>query len=643
MSRWLVICLCLPGCSLLLLLAGTLRCRAADDLVVEARWRVTCCSTWSKTKRRLIAWQNGNLYLSHQADEFGIKIERVVSGSLPDERWLDRPVGVNLLYVLMLNDAALAMGSYSKGEVSGRWRLTRLPDGSYAVLSIDGLPAAVQASGAKAVATMQATAGKLKSKDPKVVARGLQEVQNSSYFHLIPAIIPLVDQETKTTVPMTTYWDGPHGGGHSTGDAPTTIGEQAYKALLSLGKQFYRFPSAPERTSASWQKWWEEILATPAFPVVQPAPGPLREIARYRTNQSSPDYAISPDGTQALVTFTRLEKPVKGPRSGIQLIDIQHPEASHMLYQVPEEAINQEPDYTTVAWDAKRVGVAFFEWEYDDAKRTVRFLAADLQGQALHPVRTLGLRDASSLAICADGEGWLLAYVTSAGKACIQRLSPQGEFAGPAVPIAFPYPASKPDNWRQSIALVNTPHGPAVTCILSKGDLDQVYLALLDDALAARSIALVSRKKPVNDWFYADYRSTGLCVNGETLLVTWYGLENNFEPLQARFFNLEGQPVGGIITVAADPSGFAPPAALGNGFALAWMAYGEVPNQLYVATISPELGMGKPCVADADRKGYHNAPLALGAHDGTAVVLLYDRNFYPRPILAKEVELSGDK
>ena len=89
--------------------------------------------------RRLIAWRSGDVYF-RSGPMISLHVEKVLNGSLHDPNSAQRPVGVNNLYVIAINDAAIAVEKFEARREKGIWTLSKLPDGAYFVATLADTP-----------------------------------------------------------------------------------------------------------------------------------------------------------------------------------------------------------------------------------------------------------------------------------------------------------------------------------------------------------------------------------------------------------------------------------------------------------------------------------------------------------------------
>ena len=606
----------------------------AGEVVIRASWSVGGGDMDAKTLRRLIAWRNGDLYLyPNKSGEIFLEVQEVLIGALPDAQWTKRPFGIHLLPVLALNDAALALGNSTEETITGTWTLTELPDGSFAVLSLEQLPEAARPAGLPAIQAMQQLPAALQSANAQTVLAAAQSLVDTGYYQMIPLLIPLLDSTAVVKVEEIVWEDGPR----KTILKGSTLGVEISNILPQLAMACLDNRGFPEGGMAEWRAWWEAILATPAFPTLSIVPGPSRVVDALPVAQSWPIFSISPDGRHGAAMFSRLEANDQGISSGVRVYDLQHAEAGALIFKIPAtEQAGPDPSRPAIAWGSERIACAFFEWEYDDEKRQIRVVTASRDGQTARE-HVLPLRDAHDLALCSAQEGWWLTYATEGRKVFLQRLHEDGTPEGAPTPVPFSHPpVQTPYALHPSVAVVNTVHGPVVACLLEETEMFPTL------SLCWMNADGTPRKMPAgydatvvrNAW------GAWLASNGDTVLASWLGPLDQHYQLATRSYDVLGVPRGEACQVADFVHTAAAPSVLGEQFVLAWVTYGETPNQLRVAAITREGVPEAVRLANAGRAGrtFDISSIGVGARGLAPLVLYLDLSTHPAKIVLKELE-----
>ena len=601
----------------------------SEQIIVEARWEGECGSLHQSTARQLVAWRKGGVRLSI-VGRISLTISRIVEGRLDDPDFLKRPTGVALFDVIPLDEAAAGIDANRYSKADGIWKLTRLPDGSYAVFDLKSTPLAGSKSRAE-LKTTDRMATDLASKDPQVQYNGLRLFRERCCPALFPKVFEMLGSDARVTVPDGMCWDGPNGGGVSPVDS--TLGNEA-AAALRLAVGCLRGSDTPKAkdSPAAWKAWWEDVLKTQPFPAPVAGAVRCRELIALPLNQSWPEAFVSPDGSRAILSATRFERPIDGMKSGICLLDLADDRRPEWVYQVPATEVNREPRPVQVAWGRSAVGIVFKEFDYDEAKSTLWFLAVDYgQGTPATP-REIPLKGTANLALAAYQNGWLLAYLSKKGAAFAVRLDATGSVLGEALEFAPEYSDRRSHfhSGIQNISIVPTDNGIAIAFDGDKG----MFLSLFNPELKLLSTVRVDDPKS------QDYSRSvpRIAWNGQCMLVSWIQEGGNVrDKLYLRLFDESGKPKSEPIRVIEDVAVLAPPVPLKDGYALAWLDNSVKPNLVRAARFSNKGELGSMLTVHSGIKSTYL--FGLGLQGDTAHVLVSDRSKYPLQFLLKSDNL----
>jgi hypothetical protein len=618
----------------------------SDEVTVEATWSGCGGSLDTAALRGLLAWRKGDLRIQRYSfAATGLKVTKVIKGELHDPRFQERPVGVDHLQVIFVNDAAIAWDKFgipSASKVSGIWTLTELPDGSYVVADAKNTPFKTEhiAEGRKGEAEV---ARGLNPGDPQRQHDALRKFKRMKCFGLVPAVLPLLDSEAKVVVPDGIRFRDARGACRH-GPAASTLGAEARSALVRVtGPLRDRNSPTKDDAAAAWRKWWSELLEAEPFPRVEVEPGKVRTLAAPPMNQTWPEPRLLPGGRYALVGVSRYERPLNGARSGIRLVEIDRPLGDDFVYKVPLDAVNCEPRCLTVARRGNEAGIAWKEYSHKDKQNTVRFMSLGLpkrKGAAVD----LRLRRISHISVCTHGDGhWLLAC--SAVPADVDptkysdrdrkdiflvELDASGNVSRRHPPLELGGPPKWGDHGKVLVfSVASTPKGPALAYANAR---QGAFLSLLDRDLKIRRTVQMNDPKERAHGF-----RPRVAVKGETVCVAWAQEDNYDDRLFARTYDLDGNPLSDARVVAEPVVATAGPVAAGDGFAVAWTDSQGGPSRVRLVTIGPRGNVGKTKTVFASR--HLLSPIEVGATERAVHVMVLDRVYYPHRLLLKSVAL----
>jgi len=593
--------------------------------------------------RRLIAWRRGDLYIAkYYKTMVYLHVEEILEGSLRDPDFPKRPVGVNNLRVIVINDAGIALEECDRDDREGQWTLSRLPDGTYCVMDPDHTPLGGHDITASKNALSEIT-DDLKSDDPGRQNSALQRLKEIRYFSCIPLLFPILESKAKVIVP-----DGMHvmfsDGVCKPFPVESTLGAQARKALVRLtGPLRTRYSPTEKDDEQIWRKWWHDVLNTEPFPEIDPVPGPVTVLAELPMNQSWPEPHLNPEANRAFVGVSRYQYPVDGARSGILLLDIDRPGKPDFVYKVPLDERNCEPTGLATAWTDTHGAMAWKEYFYDEELLRVKFMALNLQHPVGRPV-DLGLKRVSHMSLCPIANGdWLLACAAKPEDFDRSKRSQRGrreifllilDSSGKVLQRTPPLDLSVMPNFSyhdriRILSAVSTPKGPALTYV----DEDKgAFLLLLDHNLGIRKLVLINDPKIPGHGFMPR-----LACSGNVLCTAWIQIDNYQNRLFVRQFDIDGESPTEVRQIAEPVAAMTDPVPCDRGFVIAWTDSSQTPNQVRLCSISNNGVPGRGSIVFAGKATAH--PIEVGLDNGTIKVMMYDRQLYPYRVLLKEIVL----
>jgi len=613
----------LPSCLAVLVLSG-LPVRAAappapaagDTVVVEATAGGSSGPIDPMSLRRLLGWRQGRVILPARYAEYGLAIKRVIEGQLPE---FDpaRPPGANLVDVLVLDEAAVAMDfRKNDGDVSGRWTLHRLPFGALAVMSLKDTPLK-EGDAEKLVAGI---ARGLKSDKPNDRRVALEAFGQCRCFSLVPDVIAMVDSEDSVEIPP--HSPGEHG-------QLTTIGALALRHLQRVTSPLEdrSRPENPDR--AAWTAWWKEVLKTDPVAKAAPAPGETVTLAAIEMSNAIPEMAMSPDGRAAVATLPGLTKPLNGVQNGLLWMPLDKPDQAAFVCKTAPG-----PMGLAVAWGKEAAGLVWHESFPDTDSHHIWFVEAGLDGKAKGDPAELSLKDAHRVAIAPAADGWLLAWTNKGSGLTVQRLSHAAKPVGEPLPLDAGSPRA--GTWAlhiNTISAVQMPDGFAVLHLAEKGltldiladPLKRLESSRVDDPASGRTV-----------------EAAYLCVSPGGLCAFWSQADNSGSRLFARLYGLDGKPQTDPIKVtdAVKLSGMAIASCLpgDGGFWLTWLGSEKAPNQIVAAWLSKDGKLGPHADLGSDKT--YNWPARAGLKANALRVVNLNRDQWPNRILMKEVPIA---
>jgi len=585
---------------------------------------------------RLVAMCNGDLY---RYSVLTLHINKVVEGNLYDPNFAGRPIGVNNLYVVVINDAAIALDKFGTRRVKGIWKLSTLPNGAYIVSSLADTP--FNSEDITTEKNVIVTIGDdLKSGDAERQNWALQKLKEIKSFTHIELIFPLLDSDQKVIVPnaiCVSYKDG----SHAMFPKESTLGAEARKVLLQLTASLRREDSPAEKDDGIvWQRWWKGILDIEPFPEVYVEQVSSKVLAILPMNQTWPEIHISPDGTRGLIGVSRYQYLVNNARSGIRLLDFKRSSDDDFVYKVPLKEVNAEPTGLAVAWAKNAVAVAWKEYFYDENLFRVKFMALSFSGPTTDPI-DLNLKRVSNMSLCYLGdEQWLLFFTAKPEdydpknhsdrkrrELFVMKLDSSGRVLLKTPPLEMPFqPNNDYSHMVRTVTAVSTPKGTAV--VFTNEDIGP-FLLLLDKELKVRRLTQINDMK-----LRQSTSESRLSWNGKVFCTSWISQNKLF----VRQFNEDGKPITKPQQIAASIVGMSGPVPCQDGFALVWTCRDFLINQVRLGIVSDNGSEKKQYIVYNGMPKV--SPVELAVVDTKARVMMYDRQIYPRRLLLKDITLK---
>jgi len=580
--------------------------------------------------RRLVAWRKGRLRVGQAGVRvLSLRVKRVVQGKLAAAH-VSPPVGVGLVEVMALDDAAFSgvgMGA------RGRWRLRGLPDGTWYVAAASDVPASTKVASTRLKTHRTRLAmirRQLASNKPAVRYRGMLGLSEHDikYFALVPALLGSLDSKAKVVNPRGMHFHGKGGGGHV--PVTLTMGKGSRQVLVSMVRPLLTRDSPGEQDSAqTWRAWWRGVMGTPPFPKTKMTPGPLSTLTPVPQNQTWPQLVADPGGSAVLVVLTRAHTPVLGARNVILHLPLTPPRAARAVYTVPRGS-RAEPRGARAAWGPKGAGLVWFEERSAGrkSKKLELFLALSAAGKPRHKPVNLRLASTGHMALSPLGRGWMVVYESRADHAFyLQRVSGKGRRLGRAQRLTKP--ASRGLGFHlgvQVLAATSTTNGAAVAL----GGEDGVTLVLVD----RRGKVLSSRRVDTPAATGSAYAPRLARTPKGLLCVAWQQSDNHDDRLLARLHKADGAPLTAPVVLAGHVDAVANLVAHENGCRATWSGHARLPHQISTRLLSAS---GKPGPVRVLFQGQGRVqPLAAGSAGATHRLTFVDASRWPYRLRLKE-------
>jgi hypothetical protein len=534
-------------------------------------------------------------------------INEVVSGTLDDPEYATRPVGVNTLPVVLLDDAAYGAPDGMDG-LGGTWRLTRMPDGTLVASDISDTPFARNVAVARR-SEQQHIAVLLSSQDPGGRIQGLDLLGHHISLEFIPQIIALLDDravDTKSPPPI------PGQVVH----LPRVVGEAALSTLRAMVAPLADESTPSKADRAAWTAWWHVLVQRDPYPPTQPiVSAPVRTMMRVTMNQSWPAIVTTPQGW-AVLGVSGLERPIDGATNGIAITPLA---GGSRRWPLSTGSGGERPDGLDAADGVSGMGLL---WAGSDDDWRFAVVPSSGMRSAAQTVA----KGARHAAIATANDGWWLAFSQENPNTLqAQKIDLSGRPAGRAreVPLPSP-PTTSYHRGVHPIALARTGSGYLLAAEAGRA----LAVASLDDSFSVR------RAFEIPD--VSGATRPGIAASSDRAIVTWMVSDQKPTRLMVASVGHDGQSQALPTKLASDLDFASRPVALqGGGFAVAWI---EAEGEIRVARLDA-LGRAHASVL-VHRGPIGTSELALGMEGAALYVLYEDTSRYPFALNAKRVDLG---
>lgn len=580
---------------------------ATSTVVVRAVRAASRQPERARTLRKLLAQSGGRIELPLTYQRVSLVVDQVIEGTLADPDYAKRPIGVNHLPVVLLDEAAFVAPEGLDG-FEGTWRLTKLEDGTLVVSAIADTPFAPSRT-AERTKLIEATRALLRAEQPDDRVAGIENLAKHHFYELVPDVLPLLDDTRAETRPQPVQ-------DHDVRRLPRVVRQMADTQLRRMLAPLREGEPARDETRGAWTEHWREVT-TRKPPALEPVvAGSPVELMRVTANQTWPDIVPIGEGRLAL-GVARLETPVDGYRAGIASSSVARGMPRAWVPGTTDAGF--EPDGLNAAIGS-RAGLLLVGAR--DAWHLATFGPAPAA-----PVPLPALARASHAAIASDDTGFAILSGVREGKdLTLTLLDGRGRAQGPGRKVATAGPPELSHHQGiHPLAIAPRTSGGWITAAESS---EGISLTILDRGLAVTSTSSVSRPggafEPV------------LGVRGEGIMLAFrMHDEGEDDHLETTTFDARAvtQPISRA--VGEDVQKTSGVVALPNGFALAWI---EADSEVHVARWDEH---GAP----AGRATVHRgdvAPfsIALTEDAGALVVAFKDVARYPYALVAKRIAMT---
>lgn len=600
---------------------------AAPLLVVEA----SCASTGQLDPifhRRLVAWRKGRLRTGRAGIVLlSLRVSRVIKGRL-DPAYISPPVGVQLLAVVALDDAALVAPGLG---ARGRWRLHGLPDGTWYVAAAADVPIKRSAAGQRA--RLDKVRRQLASNKPKVQYQGLLGLGDTVDFALVPAMLGLLDSKVVVTNPRGMRFHGKGGGGFMPVKRP--LGQEARRVLARMVRPLRtRHGPRPADSSRAWRAWWRGVLQTVPFPRARVASGSVSTLAPLPMNQTWHQLMADPRGSAALTVLTRTHTPVHRARNLILYLPLVPPRTARVVHAVPPAGPQWEPRGARAAWGSGGAAVVWFEerTQRGKSRQVERFLTLTARGKPRRPPRDLKLGSSGHMVLSALGRGWAVVYERRSDHAFyLQRLDGRGGRRGRALRLTKP--AARGVGYHLGMRLLAVaPLGGGVA--VAVGGDGALKLHLVDRRGKLRRSQRVDDPASQGSAFFPR-----LASSGKRLCLLWTQADNHDDRILARLYRTDGTPHSAPVVLAGHVDAVANLTVDGDGFRATWASHAQAPHQLWTRRLSGTGQPGPPLLLLQGQAAVH--PLGAGRLGQRLYLTYVDAAPWPHQLRLKEIK-AGD-
>ena len=552
--------------------------------------------------RKLLSARHGQLEIAHGYTRVSLIVEEVVSGALDDPDYAKRPIGVNVLPVVLLDEAAFAANDGLEG-FEGRWKLTRRPDGTLVASAIADTPFAIEKAQQRTVAHDRARASLHGASADERIA-GLDTLGSHLFLDLVPDVIALLD-DTRTETPRP-----PQGHVFRTPRAVRDAAEQRLRALMSPFAT-ESLPKGPDHNA--WESFWRDITRKGEDGPPAIAPSTVVDTLKISSSQSFADAVATQDGV-LLFGVSRLATPIDGHAAGL--------------------ALGRPGDKRSWIGSAEREGL-----EVASGPRGVAALHAGFDGAWTVTTTTRDLANPRSTTLAPDGVHATIAagpngfgFVSTkknASSIFALALDANGQPRGPAKEVKLPdAPATEYHRGVHPIGIARKTDGWLVAVETSAS----VLVADLDDAFTLVGATPLAERRGV--------ARPRIAAGKDRAFVVWMrpGVSSS-SALGHAVVDRKGHKIGDDGTTGSEVEAFSAPLALDDGgFALAWV---EASSEVHLARFSPT-GERLANVVLQAREALQE-PVALTKDARGFVVANVDTSRFPYSLVVRRVDPSAVK
>lgn len=575
-----------------------------STVIVKASRAASRSPESPRVLRKLLSARHGQLQIAHGYTRVSLIVESVVSGALDDPYYAKRPIGVNVLPVVLLDEAAFAANDGLDG-FEGRWKLTRRPDGTLVASAIGDTPFAVEKAQQRTAARDRARAS-LRGATADERNAGLDALGNHSFLDLVPEVIALLD-DTRTETPRPPQ-------GHMF-YMPRVVREAADHRLRALMAPFgmESLPKAPDRSA--WESFWRDATRKGEDAPVAITPSTVVDTLKISSSQSFADAVGSQNGV-LLFGVSRLATPIDGHAAGL--------------------ALGRPGEPRTWIGSAEREGL-----EVASGTRAIAALHSGFDGAWTVTTTTNDLARPRSVTLAPDGVHAAIAAGTntfafvstkkSSSSIFGIALDADGQPRGAAKEVKLPEaPATEYHRGVHPIGIARKSDGWLVAVETQAS----VLVADLDDAFRLASATPLAQRRGIARPRIA----TSTAKDRAFVVWTRDGLSSSSVLVHA-MVDRKGHKIGDEGTTGSEVQAFSAPLALDDGgFALAWV---EASSEVHLARFSPAGERLANVVLQA--RDALQEPVALTKDARGLVVANVDTSRFPYSLVVRRVDPSAVK
>ncbi len=533
----------------------------------------------ARALRHILAVRKGRVELGLGFGQLGLSVTKVVSGTLDDPDYAARPIGVNTLPVILLDEAAFAAADLPSLEgFEGTWKLTRMADGALVVDAISDTPFSASKV-ANRFAVREQARQDLHGSSPEQRFAGIEALGHHAFYELVPDLIALLDD--------------------------TAVGPSAAHMLRQLAEPLAD-PATPQTPSRrDWELYWHDLLAS--RPVPPAVVGTTIELATVEMNQSSPDLVAI--GAGFAMGMTRLERQqLDGHVAGIATMTAPWQQRTWLT------SATQDGLDAAVAPDGAGI------LSSDDGMDALwHFAVGGTDRIVIDPKER-----ATHAAVAAGDHGFVIVYIKEKVPALFAlALDAAGKPRGAAVKLALPSrPAARFHRGVHPVALARRSGGGWLALVETDAG---VIAERFDDALAAPQTTLLATEPPIVEPRVVDSFAVWKHRNQLASLVV------------ADAGAMRGEAAPPLLT-GADVWLAGKPVALDDGYAVAWI---EADGEVHLGRF--DAGGARIANVVVHARGAMRFSLALAREGSALLVAFEDETRYPFHIVARRVELAALK